>query len=228
MIAGCSISDSTPPSDSAQAKSCSALQEARAPRRARRALAVNDEADHAAEAATSAARPARAAGASAGPGRSPSRPRGAPRASARRARVLLRGAPCARPASWCRAGPGSSRRRGGCRPWRSAGRRAARAASGSRPIDRAADDVGVAVQVLGRRVHDQVGAELERALEVRRHEGVVDGEAGRRALRRSRRRRAMSAELEQRVGRRLDPAPASCAGVIAAANARGVARRRRR
>ena len=39
---------------------------------------------------------------------------------------------------------------------------------------RAADDVGVAAEVLGRRVHDEVGAELERALVGRRGERVVD------------------------------------------------------
>ena len=39
---------------------------------------------------------------------------------------------------------------------------------------RAAHDVGVAAEVLGGRVHDDVGAELERLLQVRRGEGVVD------------------------------------------------------
>ena len=42
--------------------------------------------------------------------------------------------------------------------------------------DEAADDVGVAAEVLRRRVDDDVGAELERALEVRRRERVVDDE----------------------------------------------------
>ena len=40
--------------------------------------------------------------------------------------------------------------------------------------DEAHDDVRVAVHVLGRRVHHHVGAEVERALVVRRQEGVVD------------------------------------------------------
>ena len=53
--------------------------------------------------------------------------------------------------------------------------------------DRAADDVGVAVQVLRRRVHDDRRAELERPLEHRRRERVVDGE--RDAARRARSRR---------------------------------------
>ena len=42
----------------------------------------------------------------------------------------------------------------------------------------AADHVGVAAQVLRRRVEDDVGAELERALEVGRGERVVDDDEG--------------------------------------------------
>ena len=44
----------------------------------------------------------------------------------------------------------------------------------ARGDDHAADAVAVAVQVLGRAVHDQVGAELDRPLDVRAGEGVVD------------------------------------------------------
>ena len=40
-----------------------------------------------------------------------------------------------------------------------------------------ADDVGVAAEVLRGRVHHDVGAELERALQVRRGERVVDDDA---------------------------------------------------
>ena len=43
--------------------------------------------------------------------------------------------------------------------------------------DHAADAVAVAVQVFRRRVHDDVGAEFERALEVRAHERIIDDEA---------------------------------------------------
>ena len=57
----------------------------------------------------------------------------------------------------------------------SAGSRGARRSSVVRAAE-AADDVGVAAEVLGRRVEDDVGAELERLLEVRRGEGVVDDE----------------------------------------------------
>ena len=46
--------------------------------------------------------------------------------------------------------------------------------------DDAADHVGVPAQVLRRRVHDDVGAERERLLEVRRGERVVDDDAARR------------------------------------------------
>ena len=46
--------------------------------------------------------------------------------------------------------------------------------------DEPADDVGVAAEVLGGRVHDDVGAERERLLQVRRGERVVDDHAGRR------------------------------------------------
>ena len=40
--------------------------------------------------------------------------------------------------------------------------------------DDAADAVAVAVQILGRAVGDQIGAELDRPLDVRAGEGVVD------------------------------------------------------
>ncbi len=93
-----------------------------------------------------------------------------------------------------------------------AGDRAVHAPVGAQPLgdDRVARDrraeqhVGVAGQVLGDRVHDHVGAEVERALHERGGEGVVDhaqhagvaggGQAG-----------AQVAHLQQRVGRRLQP-----------------------
>ena len=43
--------------------------------------------------------------------------------------------------------------------------------------DEPADDVGVAAEVLRGRVHDDVGAERERLLQVRRGERVVDDDA---------------------------------------------------
>ena len=43
--------------------------------------------------------------------------------------------------------------------------------------ERTADDVGVAAEVLRRGVHDDVGAEGERVLQVRRGERVVDDRA---------------------------------------------------
>ena len=68
----------------------------------------------------------------------------------------------------------------------------------------AADDVRVAAEVLRRRVEDDVGAERERLLEIRRGEGVVDDEdrAGRVGGVRD---RADVDEVEQRVRRGLDP-----------------------
>ena len=78
------------------------------------------------------------------------------------------------------------------------------ASSSSFVIDGAADRVGVAADVLRRRVHDDVGAERERLLQVRARERVVDDDerAGRvRALG----DRGDVDDLEQRVGRRLEP-----------------------
>jgi hypothetical protein len=77
--------------------------------------------------------------------------------------------------------------------------------------DRAPDDVAVAVQVLRRRVHDEVGSESQRLLEHRREEGVVDdderpGRAG--AVRDPR----DVDEAQERVARRLDPHEARLGG----------------
>ena len=68
----------------------------------------------------------------------------------------------------------------------------------------AADDVGVPAEVLRRRVHDDVGAELERLLEVRRREGVVDDEQRAGGVRGIGRGPDVD-DVEQRVRRRLDP-----------------------
>ncbi len=68
----------------------------------------------------------------------------------------------------------------------------------------AADDVGMAAEVLRRRVDDDVGAELERTLQVRRRERVVDDEE------RAGRVCGLGGggdvhDVEHRVRRRLDP-----------------------
>ena len=68
----------------------------------------------------------------------------------------------------------------------------------------AADDVRVAAEVLRRRVEDDVGAEIERALEVRGRERVVDDQQGAGRLRGAATARDVD-EVEQRVRRRLDP-----------------------
>ena len=70
-------------------------------------------------------------------------------------------------------------------------------------IDDAADAVAVAVQVLGRAVHDEVGAELDRPLQARARERVVDDDLDAAPV------RELGAagdvgEPQHRVGRRLD------------------------
>ena len=48
---------------------------------------------------------------------------------------------------------------------------------------KAPDDIGVATQVLGGRVHDDVGSQAERLLDPRRGKGVVDDDKGAPAVR---------------------------------------------
>ena len=45
-----------------------------------------------------------------------------------------------------------------------------------RADDAAADDIGMAAEILRRAVNDEVGAELERLLQIGRGEGVIDRE----------------------------------------------------
>ena len=68
----------------------------------------------------------------------------------------------------------------------------------------AADHVGVAAQVLRRRVDDDVGPELERELEVGRGERVVDDDQGAGGVRRLGRLADVD-DVEERVRRRLEP-----------------------
>ena len=70
--------------------------------------------------------------------------------------------------------------------------------------DGAHQHVGVAGDVLRRRVHDQVDTPLERLLQDRRREGVVDDHVGACLVRRLRDRRHVG-DLHRRVGRRLEP-----------------------
>src|SRR5581483_11808886 len=70
--------------------------------------------------------------------------------------------------------------------------------------ERAAEDVRVAVDVLGRRVEHDVRSELERALDDRRRERVVDDDE--RSLRAGELRAGgYVRDLEERVRRRLEP-----------------------
>src|SRR5262249_31805347 len=71
---------------------------------------------------------------------------------------------------------------------------------------RAPDDVRVAVQVFRRRVHHDVGAEVERPLEIRRQERVIDDHehVGTSRLDGLGHPRDIT-QFQHRVGRRLDP-----------------------
>ena len=92
--------------------------------------------------------------------------------------------------------------------------------------DRSPDDVAVPADVLGRRVHDHVGAERERLLEVGRGEGVVDDEQGARVVRDGGQRLDV-ADGEHRVGGRLDPHQLGAAGLDGRGDGVGVGHRRR-
>ena len=78
--------------------------------------------------------------------------------------------------------------------------------SSARAVDqRARDHVAVAVQILGRRVHDEIGAERERPAQHRGRRGAVDREPRARARARVSAAAAMSVIDPGRVGRGLDP-----------------------
>ena len=151
IACGTSISDSTPPSDSASENTL------------RRATTIRDrvrmpERDHPARARASARRRRRR------------RPRATPTTTrafsvcAAIRRCSVRSPRCTRKQS---SGPGTA-------PTEFCTKRTASCSAGSRTIDRAADGVRVPAEVLGRRVHDGVGAELQRPLVDRRRERVVD------------------------------------------------------
>ena len=73
-----------------------------------------------------------------------------------------------------------------------------------RPRRDAADHVGMAVQIFGRRMDDDVDAELQRPLDIGAAEGVVGDR--RSALRRPSAATAFEIDdAQQRIGRRLDP-----------------------
>ena len=197
--AGCEIRVSTPPRLSASDITSTAVEESLGRGVARRASKV-----------ISAPKPRRLAllqrrgpGGPGGPDRAPAAPSGAPPGSRRARGRSSRGAPCARASVLM---PRSIRKE-------SNGERIAPSdfctksnqspCSGALRDQHAADRVAVAVQELGRRVDDDVGAELERALEVGRHEGVVDRQeraVGVRDLGRA----GDVGDLHHRVGRRLD------------------------
>ena len=76
---------------------------------------------------------------------------------------------------------------------------------------RAGDDVGMAVEIFGRRMHDDVGAERERTREDRRRHGGVDAQdrvGGVRDLG----DRGDVGDGPERIARRLDPEQSGLAG----------------
>ena len=85
--------------------------------------------------------------------------------------------------------------------------------------EHAADHVRMAVEVFRRRMHDQVGAVFEQALQRRRGEGVVDRDQQAALLRDSRDRGDVD-DLQQRVGR-VSIHTSFVLGVIAASNFAG-------
>ena len=85
--------------------------------------------------------------------------------------------------------------------------------------ERAADDVGVPAEVLRRRVHDDVGAERERLLQVGRGEGVVDDQQRAGVVRDRRPAPAMSAMPSSGLVGVSHPDRPWCSGRIAARTA---------
>ena len=144
-----------------------------------------------------------------------------------RAGVLAVRAACGARASSGRAGRASVSNGPGTAPSEFCRKARRSAIVGSFVQANAADEVGVAAEVLGRRVDDDVGAELERALQVRRREGVVDDDRQRRLPSRPRRprgcRRCSGAGLSASRSRR-----AECARRLAAGESRRAGRSRSR
>ena len=199
MRPGCSIRLSTPPRLSASVQIFVRATSATAS-----SSDSSEERDHAAEVAHLARgdlvpgvrRQAR--------GRAPSRRAGAP-AGMRRLRARSRSAARMRTASVLSPRSTSQRRTGrGRRRATSAGSAGAPRSSGRSSPAKPPTDVRVAAEVLRRRVDDDVGAELERPLQIRRRERVVDDEDRAGRVRRVGGRADVD-DVEQRVRRRLDP-----------------------
>ena len=186
MRAGCSMSDSTAPSDSARVNTSVASATAQ-----RRLLAAaQGERHHAPEVAHLPARRSRARDGRAARATAPRSTAGwATSASATAAALAqwrsMRTASVFTPRSTRQQSNGAGHRADRVLQEAELARRARRRRRGHEP----ADDVGVAAEVLGRRVHHDVGAERERLLQVRRGERVVDDAPRARARGRSRRPR---------------------------------------
>ena len=134
------------------------------------------------------------------PGRRPDARRVGGRARSRSPAPARRAAP----ACGARAGPGSSRRRWAPRRAAPGGCAGCSASVGVAGDEGAHQQVGVAAERLGHAVQDEVGAEVERRLEDRRGEGVVDEDQGAGRVRRRDAGRQVG-DLEQRVRRGLQP-----------------------
>ena len=170
------MSVSTPPRLSASAISRTRLQHA--PRRSR---ATEVERRACRRSRASAAWRARAADAPAAPDRRPARPSGAPRGTRASARPFA--LCCAIRSGSVLVPRSTSHESNGLRIapaafWMNCSHSMSLVAHGD---DDAADAVAVAVQVLRRAVHDEVGAELDRPLHARAGERVVDDQHERRA-----------------------------------------------
>ena len=173
IVKRCSITLSVPPSEVARAISRSRPATASVAARRPSPETTSDRRSR----RPSGAAPRRAGGGSAGRDRAPARSWGGPRGSARsRAHCRTPGARAARAcagraaAARPRTGRAGRRRRGGRPGSPPSGHPAALVTSTP------ATHVAVAVQVLGRRVHDQIGAERERPREDRGRRGAVDRE----------------------------------------------------
>ncbi len=199
IVAGCATRLSTPPSDSASEKHCSPSRNASIATPA----AVQLEAQHRAETVLLARRERMSfVAAQAGP------------VHARHCRMIVEKLSDQRCVLLVRAH--ARRERAQAAQRQEAVERRAGEAEAVRPPgetlddgrvfrdDRAADDVAVAVDVLRRRMHDDVGAERERPLQHRRQERVVD-DAARADRVRGLRDVADVGDAQQRVRWRLDP-----------------------
>ena len=188
MRAGCSMSDSTAPSDSASVNSCGAAATTSSAAASPPAATVKDTMPPKSRICCAGDVVAGMVGRAAG--RARARPPGGATSSVDdRPGVGAVAVHAHAERLHARAARGSSRTAPAPRRPRSAGSAMRSASSSSFDGDEAADDVGVAAEVLGGRVHDDVGAERRAA---------AGGTAWRTCCRRRRTRAALVGELRPR------------------------------